>query len=166
MNPSEADPEQPNQECKLSQTDQTNQSDKTKENIRLTERLWEVVASQDSEVLSSLFHDDAEYTDAATPPDDVAVGAAEIALRLGLAFEGVQIASTSRNVVANDSVVMVERVERWRWRTGEQVDLPIASVVEISGSKISRWIDYWDLQTLLAVAPGWWVEHVMQGWKT
>jgi limonene-1,2-epoxide hydrolase len=149
----------------LSQTDHTNQNDQTSQNIRLTERLWEVVASQDSDVLSSLFNDGAEYTDAATPSDDVAVGAAEIALRLGLAFDGVQIASTSRNVVANDSVVMVERVERWRWRTGEQVDLPIASVVEISESKISRWIDYWDMQTLLSAAPGWWVEHVMQGWK-
>jgi ketosteroid isomerase-like protein len=162
----EADPDHPNQECKLAQTDQTNQSDKAKENIRLTERLWDVVASQDSDVLSSLFHDDGEYTDAATPADDVAVGGAEVALRLGLAFEGVEIESTSHNVVANESVVMVERTERWRWRTGEQVDLPIASVVEISESKISRWVDYWDMQTLLAAAPIWWVEHVMQGWKT
>jgi len=64
--------------------------------------------------------------------------------------------------VAGETVVMVERVERWNWKTGEQVDLPIASVVEISGSKISRWIDYWDMQTLLGVAPAWWVEHVMQ----
>ena len=136
------------------------------ENIRLTERLWEVVGSQDSDALSSLFHDDAEYTDVATPADDVAIGGAEVAARLGLAFEGVEISSTTRNVVANDTVVMVERVERWTWRTGEQLDLPIASVVEISGSKITRWIDYWDMQTLLAVAPGWWVEHVMQGWKT
>jgi ketosteroid isomerase-like protein len=152
-------PEDHYQEHKVTEADQVTQ------NIRLTERLWEVVASQDSQALSSLFHDDAEYTDVATPPDDVAVGGAQVAARLGLAFEGVEISSTSRNVVASDKVVMVERTERWTWRTGEQVDLPIASVVEISGSKISRWIDYWDMQTLLGVAPGWWVEHVMQGWK-
>ena len=96
----------------------------------------------------------------------MAVGGAQVAARLGLAFDGVEIKSTTRNVVASETVVMVERVERWNWKTGEQVDLPIASVVEISGSKISRWIDYWDMQTLLNVAPGWWVEHVMQGWKT
>jgi ketosteroid isomerase-like protein len=141
------------------------EADQVTQSIRLTERLWEVVAKQDFEKLSSLFHDDAEYTDAATPSDDVAVGGAQVAARLGLAFEGVEISSTSRNLVASDKVVMVERTERWTWRTGEQVDLPIASVVEISGSKISRWIDYWDMQTLLAVAPGWWVEHVMRGWK-
>lgn len=141
------------------------EADQMTQNIRLTERLWEVVAKQDFETLSSLFHDEAEYTDAATPSDDVAVGGAQVTARLRLAFEGVEISSTSRNVVASDKVVMVERTERWTWRTGEQVDLPIASVVEISGSKISRWIDYWDMQTLLAVAPGWWVEHVMQGWK-
>jgi limonene-1,2-epoxide hydrolase len=142
------------------------QLDQATENIRLTERLWEVLGSQDSEALSYMFSDDAEYTDVATPADDVAIGGPQVVARLGLAFEGVEISSTTRNVVANDTVVMVERVERWSWRTGEQVDLPIASVVEISGSKISRWIDYWDMQTLLAAAPGWWVEHVMKGWKT
>ena len=136
------------------------------ENVKLTERLWAAVGSQDSATLSSLFHDDAEYTDAATPADDVARGGAEVAMRLELAFEGVEISSTSRNVVANDDAVMVERVERWTWRTGEQVDLPIASIVEISGGKISRWVDYWDMQTLLGVAPAWWVEQVMKGWKS
>ncbi len=135
------------------------------DNVKLTERLWGAVASQDSEMLSSLFHDDAEYTDAATPEDDVAKGGAEVAKRLGLAFDGVEISSKSRNVVANDEAVMVERVERWTWRTGEQLDLPIASIVEISGGKVSRWVDYWDMQTLLGVAPGWWVEQVMKGWK-
>jgi limonene-1,2-epoxide hydrolase len=142
------------------------QLDQVTENLRLTERLWGVVASQDLEMLASLFHDDGEYTDVGTPEDDVAVGGAQVAARLGLAFEGVEIESTTRNVVASDAVVMVERVESWRWRTGEQIDLQIASVVEISGSKISRWVDYWDMQTLLGVAPAWWVEHVMEGWKT
>jgi ketosteroid isomerase-like protein len=135
------------------------------DNIKLTERLWGAVASQDPKTLSSLFHDDAEYTDAATPEDDVARGGGEVVLRLGLAFDGVEISSKTRNVVANDQAVMTERVERWTWRTGEQLDLPIASIVEISGGKISRWVDYWDMQTLLGVAPGWWVEQVMKGWK-
>ena len=139
---------------------------RAEENVKLTERLWDAVASQDSETLSSLFHDDAEYTDAATPDDDVAKGGAEVVLRLGLAFEGVGISTTSRNVVANDDAVMVERVEHWSWRTGEQVDLPIASIVEISGGKISRWVDYWDMQALLGAAPGWWIDQIMKGWKT
>ena len=136
------------------------------ENVKLTERLWGALSSQDSEVLSALFHEDAEYTDAATPEDDVARGGAEVVMRLGLAFDGVEISSKSRNVVANDDAVMTERVEHWTWRTGAQVDLPIASIVEISGGKIARWVDYWDLQALLGVAPGWWVEKIMKGWKT
>jgi ketosteroid isomerase-like protein len=138
---------------------------RAEENVKLTEQLWAAVESQDPEALSSLFHDDAEYTDAATPDDDVAKGGAEVVLRLGLAFDGVEIFPTSRNVVANDDAVMVERVEHWTWRTGEHVDLPIASIVEISGGKISRWVDYWDMQTLLGAAPAWWVEQVMKGWK-
>jgi limonene-1,2-epoxide hydrolase len=113
-----------------------------------------------------LFHDDAEYTDVATPADDVAHGGAEVVLRLGLAFDGVEIANTSRHLIAADGVVMAERVEQWTWRTGEVLDLPIATVIEISGQKISRWVDYWDMQTFLSVAPGWWMEQVMKGWKS
>jgi ketosteroid isomerase-like protein len=135
------------------------------DNAELTERLWGAVASKDSDTLSSLFHDDAKYTDSGTPADDVAIGGAEVVKRLGLAFDGVDISIESRNVVSNDDAVMVERVERWTWRTGEQVELPIASIVEISNQKISRWVDYWDLQTLLGAAPGWWVDQIMKGWK-
>jgi ketosteroid isomerase-like protein len=138
----------------------------TEDNLKLAETLLGAVESQDLELLSSLFHDDAEYTDVATPEDDVARGGEEVALRLGLALEGVEISNTSRHLIASDDVVMAERVEQWRWRTGEALDLPIATVIEISGQKISRWIDYWDMQTFLAVAPGWWMEHVMKGWKT
>jgi ketosteroid isomerase-like protein len=61
----------------------------TAQNLRLTEQLWKAVTEQDMEALSALFHDDAEYTDAATPEDDVAHGGAEVAARLGLAFDGV-----------------------------------------------------------------------------
>jgi limonene-1,2-epoxide hydrolase len=136
------------------------------ESTAIADQLLDALAEKDFATLSSLFTDDAQYTDAATPADDVAVGGAEVVLRLGLAFEGVEISTTSRNTVASDNVVMVERVETWEWSTGEQLDLPIATVVEISNKKISRWIDYWDLQTLLSVAPGWWVEQVMKGWKS
>ena len=58
---------------------------RAEENVKVTERLWGAVASQDSKTLSSLFHDDAEYTDACTPGDDVARGGAEVVLRLRLA---------------------------------------------------------------------------------
>jgi len=138
---------------------------KTEDNLKLAETLLGAVESQDLELLSSLFHDNAQYTDVSTPVDDVAVGGAEVALRLGLALEGVQISTTQRHLIASVDVVMAERSEQWTWRTGEVLDLPIATVIEISGDKISRWVDYWDMQTFLAVAPAWWMEHVMKGWK-
>jgi limonene-1,2-epoxide hydrolase len=43
--------------------------------------------------------------------------------------------------------------------------LRVASVHEVSGGKITRWCDYWDMSVLAAAAPQWWFEHVVQGWK-
>lgn len=140
-------------------------SDTASQNRELAEKLWHCLTSKDYEVLRSLFTEDAAYTDVATPEDDVARGGQEVVMRLRLAFDGVDITNSSRNVVAGDEAVMVERVETWHWRTGERLDLPIASVVEVSGDKISRWVDYWDMQTFLNSAPAWWLEQVMQGWR-
>jgi ketosteroid isomerase-like protein len=135
------------------------------QNVKLAEQLLEVLASQDLDHLATLFTADAEYTDVATPTDDVAYGGAEVAQRLGLAFEGVEISNRTRNLVANDHAVMIERVERWGWKTGEVLDLEIATILEITDTKVSRWVDYWDMQTFLGAAPGWWIEQVMKGWK-
>jgi limonene-1,2-epoxide hydrolase len=37
-------------------------------------------------------------------------------------------------------------------------------VHEIAGETITRWFDYWDLQTLMNAAPAAWVEHIMGGY--
>ncbi|MFZ0667195.1 MAG: nuclear transport factor 2 family protein [Acidimicrobiales bacterium] len=138
----------------------------TEGNLELTQRLWSSIDAKDFDTIAGLFNDDAEYTDAATPPDDVASGGNEVVARLRLAFEGVEISTELQNVVADDNAVMAERTETWTWKTGEELGLQIACVVEITDGKISRWVDYWDLQTLLNVAPAWWVEQVMKGWKS
>jgi limonene-1,2-epoxide hydrolase len=136
------------------------------DNLELAQRLWSSIDTKDFVAIAALFNDDAEYTDAATPPDDVARGGDEVIARLGRAFEGVDISTELRNVVADDKAVMAERTETWTWKTGEKLGLPISCVVEIRDGKISRWVDYWDMQTLLNVAPPWWLEQVMNGWKS
>ena len=59
---------------------------------------------------------------------------------------------------------MTEHAEEWHWHTGESVANHFVTVMVVHGGAIARWSDYWDLQTLLAAAPAWWVEHIMGGW--
>ncbi|MPZ32001.1 MAG: limonene-1,2-epoxide hydrolase [Rhodospirillales bacterium] len=50
------------------------------------------------------------------------------------------------NIVAQGDLVIAERVDRTK--LGEkQVDLPCCGVFELSGGKIKRWRDYFDLAT-------------------
>ena len=119
----------------------------------------------DADGVAGHFSADAEYTDVASPPDDVARGPAMIAARLRLALEGVQLADRDRRTCAEGDLVMTEHVELWEWRTGERAELPIASVHEFRDGSLIRWTDYWDLQTLLGAAPGWWLEHVSAGYQ-
>ncbi|HWD56006.1 MAG TPA: limonene-1,2-epoxide hydrolase family protein [Acidimicrobiales bacterium] len=49
--------------------------------------------------------------------------------------------------------------------SGESMALPVASVHELAGGRITRWRDYRDMNVLVAAAPPWWFEHVIAGWK-
>jgi ketosteroid isomerase-like protein len=118
----------------------------------------------DPDGVARLFHADAEYTDVGSPADDVARGPAQVAARLRLALDGVTLSHTPRHVVATGDVVMTEHVEHWQFKTGERVDLPIASVHVLRDGRIERWTDYWDLATLLNAAPPWWIEQVSRGY--
>jgi limonene-1,2-epoxide hydrolase len=135
-------------------------------NRALVEQFWEDLYRRDFDRVGAYFAPDGEYTDVPTPPDDVARGPAEIAarLRLGLApLEG--IGHEIRMIIADGDTVVTEHVEVWHWPTGERVRLPFVSVHEVRDGKLVRWWDYWDLQTLMAAAPAWWVEHVMKGYR-
>ena len=57
--------------------------------------------------------------------------------------------------------MVTEHVEHWEWPTGEKAALPFVSMQELRDGEIVRWWDYWDLGTLMNVAPAWWVEHIM-----
>jgi limonene-1,2-epoxide hydrolase len=135
-------------------------------NRALIARFWDDLYRRDFDTVGAYFTAEGEYTDVPTPPDDVARGPQEIAarLRLGLAPLS-RIGHTIRRLVADDEAVVTEHVEHWEWPTGERVDLPFVSVHELRDGKLVRWADYWDLQTLMAAAPQWWIAHVMRGYR-
>ena len=132
----------------------------------MVEGFWTDLYRQDLAAAASRFAPDGTYTDIETPEDDVAVGPDEIVRRLTLAFGKLSgLRDERRHLVAGDDAVLTEHVEHWTWRSGETMALPVASVHELSGGRITRWCDYWDMNVLVAAAPPWWFEHVMAGWK-
>ena len=136
------------------------------ENRAVIEGFWNDLYRQDLESLVARFDPEGEYTDVSTPDDDVARGPGEITSRLTLAFGQLSgLRDERRHLVAGDDVVMTEHVEHWEWPTGETMALPVASVHELRDGRITRWCDYWDMNVLTTAAPGWWFEHVLQGWK-
>ncbi len=136
------------------------------ENRRLIEGFWEELYRQDVQAAAARFAPDGTYTDVGTPDDDVARGPDEVVKRLTLAWAKLAGLHDERlNLVAGDHVVMTEHIETWEWPTGETMALPVLSVHELVDGQIVRWTDYWDMAALVAAAPPWWFEHVLQGWK-
>ncbi|MGB2756490.1 MAG: nuclear transport factor 2 family protein [Acidimicrobiia bacterium] len=132
----------------------------------LTERFWNTLYARDWEALKSFFGPTSTYTDMPTPPEDLATGPDEILKRLRLGLEPIsQYEHELVLTVAQGTTVVTEHAETWHWHTGESVRLPFVSVQETDGIVITRWSDYWDLQTLLGAAPQWWIEHIMNGWQ-
>lgn len=135
-------------------------------NRKVIESFRSALYRQDYAALGHHFWPDGEYTDAATPDDDVARGPEQITARLSLAFGRLESLTDDLGLlVAGDDAVMSEHVEHWRWPTGETMALPVASVHRLRGGRITRWCDYWDMQMLVNAAPAWWFEHVMAGWQ-
>jgi limonene-1,2-epoxide hydrolase len=136
------------------------------ENRNVIEGFWEDLYRPDLEAAAARFAPDGTYTDVGTPEDDVARGPDEIVRRLTLAWAKLaSLRDERRCLVAGDDEVMTEHVEHWEWPTGETMALPVVSVHVLVDGRIVRWTDYWDMNALVAAAPAWWFEHVMQGWK-
>jgi limonene-1,2-epoxide hydrolase len=136
------------------------------QNEQVVKQFWRDLYKRDFPSLAAYFGPDSQYTDVPSPADDVAHGPAEIIARLTLGFGPLEsIGDTVSLSVAQGDAVVTEHVEHWKWPTGETLDLPFVSVQVLSDQKITRWWDYWDMQTLMNAAPAWWVEHVMQGYR-
>ena len=49
--------------------------------------------------------------------------------------------------------------------SGEVIDHPFTSVMEVRGGLVTRWHDYSHLGNLLDQAPQWWLDHIAAGWR-
>lgn len=135
------------------------------ENKALVVRFWADLARRDFDAVGAYFTENGHYTDVPAP-EEGAFGPAEVAarLRLGLAPLTKYVLHDG-TIVADGDMVITEHSEEWFWETGEHVQLPFVSVQEIHDAKITRWHDYFDLNTLMSAAPQAWIEHVMVGYK-
>jgi limonene-1,2-epoxide hydrolase len=133
-------------------------------NKALVGRFWDDLYRRDWDAIASYFASDSHYTDVCAP-EEGATGPERIIARLRLGIEPLTgYAHHPKLVVGDGDAVVTEHAEEWHWHTGESVVLPFVSVQEVRGDVITRWHDYWDMQTLLGAAPQWWVEHIMQGY--
>lgn len=137
------------------------------DNRARSEQLWADLYRRDFAAVGAHFHPDGTYTDVPTPAEDIATGPDEIAGRLRLGLEPLaRIEHGPSAMFVDGDTVITEHTEIWHWDDDHSVALPFVSIHTHRGDKIERWVDYWDLQTLLGAAPQWWLDHIMTGWAT
>ena len=134
-------------------------------NKKIVESYWNAHFERNWELMPTFFSDDAHYTDVGL--DAVgATGAQEIILRLRLGIEPLEgYEHFPMNLICENNIVVTEHVEQWRFHTGEVIDHPFTSVMEITNGLISRWHDYSHLGNLLDQAPKWWLDRIIAGWR-
>jgi limonene-1,2-epoxide hydrolase len=110
--------------------------------IRRFTSLW---PNPDTDELMSLFADDAVYHNI---PVDPIVGKEAIRSRVNAfwgKYEGIDF--IVHRQVADEGVVMNERTDVLRARSGTEVRLPVAGVFEVRDGLITAWRDYYDYPT-------------------
>jgi ketosteroid isomerase-like protein len=135
-------------------------------NKQVVERYWDAHFRRDWEAMAGFFSKDAHYTDVGIDPVG-ATGPDQIIARLKLGIEPLDgYQHFPRHMVAEGDLVVTEHVEQWRFHTGEVVDHPFTSVMELQDAAITRWHDYSHLGNLLDNAPAWWLERIAAGWRS
>jgi len=95
--------------------------------------------------LIEFFTEDAEYLNIPTPPAAKGRDAIKkvissfLPMAKGLEFKILHTAA-SGNVVFN------ERIDIFDLGGGKKIELPVSGVFEVSGGKIAKWRDYFDMQ--------------------
>ena len=130
-------------------------------NKELVTRFWnDVYVARDYDAVGRYFAADGVYVDVPVP-DSAATGPHAVATRLRIGHEPVErFEHVIHRMVAEGDTVVTEHTETWHFHTGEVVALPFVSVMEVREAMIRLWRDYSDLNTLLAKAPQWWLEHI------
>lgn len=136
-------------------------------NIALVETFWAALGRRDFDAVGALMATEGHYVD--VPVKDVepgAYGPQETAARLRLGIAPLHAYEVHAGpIVAAGGYVVTEHSETWTWEPGVSVTLPFTSVMQVSGGKVDRWWDYFDLSTIMNAAPAWWIEHIASGYK-
>jgi len=134
----------------------------TEANKRVVEQLWECLYRKDFDGVAACMADDGLYEDVPAP-DRGARGPANVVKRLRVGLDPVaRFEHELHRVVAEGDSVLVEHTETWHFETGEQLTNRFVTVHEVRDGKIALWRDYWDLNTMMAQAPKWWIERIAQ----
>lgn len=123
-------------------------------------RMWNALYAKDWDGLMAEMSPDCFYEDVPTP-DTGARGPANIVKRLRIAFDHVvRFEHDTHQTIAEGDTVIVEHTETWHFETQEKVVNQFVTVHRLRDGKIEIWRDYWDLGTLMAQAPAWWIEAI------
>ena len=129
-------------------------------NKRIVEKLWETLYTKDWDALGAILHDEVFYEDVPAP-DPGAHGRENAIRRLRIGLDPVErFEHHFHRIVAEGQTVVLEHTEVWHFHTGEVVRNPFVTIHEVVDGRIRLWRDYWDLNTLMAGVPKWWIEHV------
>ena len=124
--------------------------------------MWNAVYAKDFEKVGSYIAEDGFYEDVFAP-DAGAIGPKNVIKRLRVGLDPVQrMEHEIHRVVAEASNVVIEHTETWHFETGESIKNQFVTVHEVENGKIKLWRDYWDLNTMMAQAPKWWIERILK----
>ena len=130
------------------------------ENKRVVAALWECLYRKDFAGVAAHIAPDGFYEDVPAP-DAGARGPENVVKRLRSGLDAVvRFEHDVHRVVAEGDCVIVEHTETWHFETDETVTNHFVTVHEVRDGKVSLWRDYWDLNTLMAQAPKWWIERL------
>lgn|SRR5690606_8967992 len=87
-------------------------------------------------------------------PVDPLVGRDTVIGMWQMFFEAIeQVEFEMLHIVDKGDVVLTERVDRFRMKSGKICDLPVMGTFELRDGKIAQWRDYYDGPSSAALAP-------------
>ena len=132
----------------------------TDENRRVVDRMWQALYRKDFDGVADGIAADVHDEDVPTP-DPGATGPQNVVRRLRMGLDPVErFEHDTHLVVAEGDHVITEHTETWHFETGEKIVNHFVTVHELRDGKIKLWRDYWDLGSMLAQAPKWWIERL------
>lgn len=123
-------------------------------------RMWTALSQRDWPTLEGCLASDVHYQDVATE-DPGAHGPENVVRRLRIAFDHLSDHEhTVHHIACEGDVVLLDHTETWTFTSGEKATNVFATVHELRDGKITRWSDYWDVQSFVAQFPAWFIERM------